>query len=341
MDMPNAKSKVTTYSSHRYMPRRIQGSYFLNGSFRQFGIPVTFTFRGNGNSFLFRKRCLAPLIHHILHIVGMRSEKQVVWTNATWIIAMVTDAHAFWNRPVRTLPCSAMREIWAALDTIHCCFPVSMPVFESCPKPALSRLIGMPFQTLLHRHPPIISAEDAASMSCDEAFLGSSQCSASTFARLTRRLPCANCGKHLRPPIPVSFPRLADILCPSTNPKMISAHARWNITGVENDHALRNRSNLKLISDAMRWYGPIPSAIFGKRTMTRFGFRSEPQPASVFIRTVHLLPKSVGRLASRVRRLKSSYYMAFHESILCLFTAPTFARRHFTAPFAYPVITLS
>lgn len=47
-------------------------------------------------------------INHIIHIVSMCSEKQMIWINTRWIIAMMTNKHSMWNITFKYKPCSSM-----------------------------------------------------------------------------------------------------------------------------------------------------------------------------------------------------------------------------------------
>ncbi len=52
----------------------------------------------------------ALLIRHVLKIVSLCSEKQMIRTHADRIVAVMTDAHSFWNRSVGKFPRQPMGE---------------------------------------------------------------------------------------------------------------------------------------------------------------------------------------------------------------------------------------
>lgn len=59
---------------------------------------------------------MAPLLRHVEHVVGMRSEEQVVWIDAYAIVASVQYPLSFWNRTVCDLPRNPMGRVSPVLD---------------------------------------------------------------------------------------------------------------------------------------------------------------------------------------------------------------------------------
>jgi hypothetical protein len=78
---------------------------------------------------------VAPLRHHVEDVCGLVTEKQVVWPNASGIVAAMKDPQSDGNWPVGQLPRYAMRKMRSPrlLDEDHA---VSLRVAARCPLPA-------------------------------------------------------------------------------------------------------------------------------------------------------------------------------------------------------------
>ena len=87
-------------------PLLVEGSYSLDICPSQFGSSVRFA--------CFVER--PSLGFHVLHIVSMGTKKEMLWIDAQSVVAMVTDAHAFWNMTYEQLPSDAMRQLRTSLE---------------------------------------------------------------------------------------------------------------------------------------------------------------------------------------------------------------------------------
>ena len=58
---------------------------------------------------------VAPLLHHVIHVVLVCAEEQMAWIAARWHIALMANKHSAWDFAVEVLVCDAMRPVvWHA-----------------------------------------------------------------------------------------------------------------------------------------------------------------------------------------------------------------------------------
>ena len=87
-----------------------------------------------------------PLRHHVGHVVLLGSEEEVAWSHARRNVAVVTDAHFVWNRPVGQRPGNAVGLLHfpgPVSSTSDTDLSVSVTVLESSPHPAITRLVDL------------------------------------------------------------------------------------------------------------------------------------------------------------------------------------------------------
>lgn len=54
---------------------------------------------------------------HVRHVGGRRAKKQVLWVDASWIVAAVADKHPCWDCPAMEKPRNAVRAFRLAVET--------------------------------------------------------------------------------------------------------------------------------------------------------------------------------------------------------------------------------
>ena len=107
------------------MPTRIDGRIgrFENSSFAYFPDPFWCdvqrgcddkgAFSAGSDAFDLCDSQMAPqstaLVESILHVVGSRSEIQMIDIDAGWIVAPMTDKHFLWDGTTKQFPCDTMR----------------------------------------------------------------------------------------------------------------------------------------------------------------------------------------------------------------------------------------
>jgi len=64
-------------------------------TFRMSFIPISLSFLKPLRWFMFISH--STFMRCILYIINLRSSKQMVWSNAEWIITVVTNIHSFWD----------------------------------------------------------------------------------------------------------------------------------------------------------------------------------------------------------------------------------------------------
>lgn len=107
--------------------RLVTAAYFAHLAFRKFVARVIFSLR----------YMVAPFARAIPHIVGMRSEKKVIWTDAARLIAAVEAMKLIGDWAVMQLPREAMG---ALRNPVYSHFPVSGGASATSPEPATLRL---------------------------------------------------------------------------------------------------------------------------------------------------------------------------------------------------------
>jgi hypothetical protein len=92
-----------------------------------------------------------PLAGCIVHVFRSRAEKQMIWSHARRIVAVVADIQAVRNRSIRQFPRDPMRigdTSQAAPATDRSIFPVGAPR----PYPALAGLVDFRPETFFNRY---------------------------------------------------------------------------------------------------------------------------------------------------------------------------------------------
>lgn len=54
--------------------------------------------------------CVAIFSNHVLHIIGMRTDKEMFWIHARWIVAFMQYVKTFWNASTKHLVSRSMRK---------------------------------------------------------------------------------------------------------------------------------------------------------------------------------------------------------------------------------------
>lgn len=104
------------------------------------------------------RRAVPALRGHILHIVQLRANKEMVGVNAGGVVALVKNEHAFWDRTKSHFPRNAMRHFVFALNAN---LPVAMRIDHARPFPALIMV------ALVHSFPKAIFEWATTGMSND------------------------------------------------------------------------------------------------------------------------------------------------------------------------------
>lgn len=110
---------------------------------------------------------LASLAYLVLHVIGIRSNKQVLGPTASGIIAMVADLHTFWNQTVSQLIGITMRQdnllhFWR---NRYSQLPVSLYVTKSGPVPTFAALVNACPKTFIERLVTIVAMNVAGKFS--------------------------------------------------------------------------------------------------------------------------------------------------------------------------------
>jgi hypothetical protein len=103
----------------------------------------------------------AVLCNRVILIVAFGTEKQMIRTNARWIIATMENLHSIWNLAVAKKPRNAMRGHHSA-RIVHPEMPVTVGEFRGNPKPARFRFLNFcpeaNFETFSHARQLIANA---------------------------------------------------------------------------------------------------------------------------------------------------------------------------------------
>lgn len=127
------------------LPRRIQLPYLPYHGFRQLGMTVA------------APMSATPLRNHVSRVVRVRTQPQMLRTNARRIVAMVQHVHALGHRPHTQLVGHSVSPVCLAPHTEP---PVTPGVCVCRPHPTLPRLVHLLPEALRHRtHPAPLRRE--------------------------------------------------------------------------------------------------------------------------------------------------------------------------------------
>ncbi len=130
--------------SYRF-PLRMKCTYFQNLSFRQFGISPT------RNS---RTSRLATFANHVVNIIELSAQKQMLGVTAAWIVARVQDVFTFGNRAVRQKPGGAVG-VTSFPIICKCTISIWKAIFHPGPtRIGTSRFIHASLESLFRRERP-------------------------------------------------------------------------------------------------------------------------------------------------------------------------------------------
>ena len=79
--------------------------------------------------------CMSFLGYHVLNVVSISSQEQVIRAYATGIVAMMTYKHSFRDRPMMHYPGYTVGKYWCASSTSSSYAPISLKVAAACPQP--------------------------------------------------------------------------------------------------------------------------------------------------------------------------------------------------------------
>ena len=81
---------------------------------------------------------------HILRIVTHRSQKQMIWINASWCVAMMKYSHTVWNWAIMNRPRKAVGVLLSSRVATSK-QPVSVVIDTSLPKPTPMPSVGLKY----------------------------------------------------------------------------------------------------------------------------------------------------------------------------------------------------
>lgn len=134
---------------------RVQVTDLANKIFVQLGVVMCLAFGRVfwGSRGTFR---MSTFLHHVRVVIRLCSEKQMVWSNAWWVVATMQNVQSIWYGPVMQLPRDTVCHQRFTVHSAFCDFSVAHLLFTpGSPYPATTRFIDSCPKALSEWHAPM------------------------------------------------------------------------------------------------------------------------------------------------------------------------------------------
>jgi len=136
--------------------RKLGRTNVLDVCFRQLGRIMFFAF--------FVVRAVSTFAHHVSHIFGMRSDREMFWVNARWVVTRMHNLHSMGNnRLMLNHPRNAVSHVHFPLVVINSEKTLAPFILAGSPQPTFIRrrflyFVPKPFVKLFIKHRVYIRA---------------------------------------------------------------------------------------------------------------------------------------------------------------------------------------